>query len=98
MEKIDKKKVLELLGDLDADMPDDTYNYLVTKINALPTYTDEWISVSERYPESGVTVLCLNEYGYFKVGTFYHEHKHFAGDDSYNGITHWQSLPQPPTK
>ena len=69
-------------------------------IEAMEEYTEQfnpkWIDVKERYPDKMVNVLCINEQGYMKVGAFWVEEKYFSGNDSFNNITHWQPLPQPP--
>lgn len=56
----------------------------------------QWVSVEERLPERAVKVLCIGTGCPYKIGAFYPEQQYFSGDDSYNGITHWQNLPQPP--
>ena len=54
----------------------------------------KWISVHERMPEEGVSVLTYKPYSYFPISI----------DSCYNGqfsvtlyaITHWMPLPEPP--
>lgn len=59
-------------------------------------WVSEWIDVKDSLPERGVKVLCINEQGYMKTGSFFAEYEYFAGDDSWSNITHWQALPEPP--
>lgn len=58
----------------------------------------EWVPVKERSPESGLKVLCYTEQEWYQVGAMFPEHQYFSGDNSYNAITHWMNLPNPPTK
>lgn len=58
----------------------------------------KWISVDERLPEEGETVLCYYESDLMGVCTRLHE----IWEDSYgywesdDAITHWMPMPEPP--
>lgn len=72
-----------------------------------------WVSVEERLPEDGKKVLIWGP-GYMKgcgFGVYYHKDGDWLGRDNFNlnaetqeystrgmNVTHWQPLPQPPTK
>lgn len=64
----------------------------------------EWISVKDRLPETGDTVLAWRESTftpgvyYASTGTFGFYHEGIWGDkdeDNWN-VTHWMPLPEPP--
>lgn len=58
----------------------------------------KWISVEDRLPEEGETVLCYYESDLMGVCTRLHE----IWEDSYgywesdDAITHWMPMPEPP--
>lgn len=58
----------------------------------------KWISVKDRLPEEGETVLCYYESDLMGVCTRLHE----IWEDSYgywesdDAITHWMPMPEPP--
>lgn len=58
----------------------------------------KWISVKDRLPEEGETVLCYYESDLMGVCTRLHE----IWEDSYgywesdDAITHWMPIPEPP--
>ena len=56
-----------------------------------------WISVKDKLPEHGQTVLVWEVSGFVYVDNFDDEHDVFR--IAYNNcgtVTHWQSLPEPP--
>ena len=58
-----------------------------------------WISVKERLPKDGVTVLVRTTYGLVAAAlhdTYLHERE--EGDNSFDDseVTHWMPLPEPP--
>lgn len=69
----------------------------------------EWISVKDRLPNDGVSVLVTVDLKHRKfVGVFFH-HKHPLHDEKkwisesqpdydygYENVTHWMPLPEPP--
>ena len=61
----------------------------------------EWISVDDRLPENGDTVLCLMKFGGQRLllwdGVSSRWLGYGSGDDWQKAdVTHWQYLPQPP--
>lgn len=108
--KIDKSAVIRVIENIRNKKPygpNNLYinvNDLVNEINTLPASEDEWVSVSERFPESGVEVrvALINP-----NGTVVESHAKwwdgFIQDFDHvmsKSITHWQyiTLPSPPTK
>lgn len=71
---------------------------LTEKVAQLEAAQPKWISVEERLPEEGETVLCYYESDLMGVCTRLHE----IWEDSYgywesdDAITHWMPLPEPP--
>lgn len=64
---------------------------------------DNWISVSERFPENDDNVIAYSTYPSFincriEVVFYDNDIKSWAGTNSYflSGITHWQPLLNPP--
>lgn len=87
MGKYKEKCVLELLDAADT-------------IEALEAAQPKWISVKDRLPEEGETVLCYYESDLIGVCTRLHK----IWEDSYgywesdDAITHWMPLPEPPNE
>lgn len=68
---------------------------------------EKWVSVEDRLPENGQTVIALTEqdtikFAVFTKRTFERWADVATGERtfvlSYSHVTHWQPLPQPPTK
>jgi len=63
-----------------------------------------WISVGERLPERGQTVLAWAPDGHNQVKdvlekVFFHDAGHWTygyHSNNLNGVTHWMHLPEPP--
>ena len=56
-----------------------------------------WISVKDRLPEHGQTVLAWEASGFVYVDNYDGEHDIFKIACNNGGtVTHWQSLPEPP--
>ena len=56
-----------------------------------------WISVKDRLPEHGQTVLAWEVSGFVYVDNYDGEHDIFKIAYNNGGtVTHWQSLPEPP--
>lgn len=61
----------------------------------------EWIKCSERMPEIGQEVLCIDEYGEQVVAHYTHSYLggnqlYLFAQDGTVDATHWQPLPTPP--
>ena len=61
----------------------------------------KWISVDERLPEVGATVLCYIKHNYsdtdgFRAYRVYGYDGHFVGMGNLCEVTHWMPLPEPP--
>lgn len=57
----------------------------------------EWISVKDRLPEHGQTVLAWEASGFIYVDKYDGKQDVFKIAHNHNGtVTHWQSLPEPP--
>lgn len=74
-------------------------------VAALPAATQGWVSVKERLPEPGSTVLGLwrnmeaqqeSAYAVVHCATKHHWHNPDDDEDDFCAPTHWQPLPQPP--
>lgn len=89
------------ISDCYYNLPPILQDRLYTDIKAaLDAKDNKWISVDDEMPESGENVLCFpvdNETGAMEVacfdGFFYYADME---DSIFEGITHWQPLPQPP--
>ena len=57
---------------------------------------DEWISVEERLPDNGETVLTVDNEGYMIVASWYELGGWFLPVCRANPVTHWMPLPEPP--
>lgn len=91
MEKIDKQAVIKVVNDHFGLYP---YK-LIDKIKALPTYTDEWVSVSDK-PKTDGLYLCLVPCIKFKHTEIEFKNGDWVHCAAY--ITHWMPLPNAPTK
>lgn len=61
--------------------------------------TDEWISVSERLPEDKIDYQVGDiESDNVGQGWYHQEEKKWFTEPFDINVTHWQPLPQPPTK
>ena len=56
----------------------------------------EWISVEERVPDNGETVLTVDNEGYMIVASWYELGGWFLPVCRANPVTHWMPLPVPP--
>lgn len=56
----------------------------------------EWISVEERLPDNGETVLTVDNEGYMIVASWYELGGWFLPVCRANPVTHWIPLPEPP--
>ena len=70
-----------------------------------PTEVLGWVPVSERLPEEGEPVLVAIRFRHWTdemptlIVSSWYEHEDFCGDENdipYQGVTHWQPLPEPP--
>jgi uncharacterized protein DUF551 len=107
MKLIDKDAVLEIIHNHEPLMDDLACIEIKMLINALPISTDEWVSVRERLPEDGDDVLVMD--GNVRCVAIYSDPKHLKRQkhqcwfiegvgEWVDSVTHWQPLPQPPTK
>jgi len=103
MEKIEKNAVIQAI--LKSGIDANHYSLLKGMINALPTTTDEWVSVETPPKESGrywCNVKEINDLGNscFQWNCYY-DAKVNDWTDNFNPytVTHWTNLlPQPLTK
>jgi|SRR6478736_9631547 len=75
---------------------------------AIPKCQPEWVPVTERLPEIGSRVLCIDNHDFVEIGCFRINHSHGANkpifmdeqdeQPSQLNPTHWMPLPQPPMK
>lgn len=56
----------------------------------------EWISVEERLPDNGETVLTVDNEGYMIVASWYELGGWLLPVCRANPVTHWMPLPEPP--
>lgn len=56
----------------------------------------EWISVEERLPDNGETVLTVDNEGYMIVASWYELGGWFLPVCRANPVTHWMPMPEPP--
>lgn len=55
-----------------------------------------WISIEERLPDNGETVLTVDNEGYMIVASWYELGGWFLPVCRANPVTHWMPLPEPP--
>lgn len=66
-------------------------------IAAVGQLLPRWISVEERLPDDGQSVLaCFEKSGGVGCATFVDRYKWFETDRGCFGATHWMPLPEPP--
>jgi hypothetical protein len=103
MEKIDKQAVLDLLDKYNLDSEYGQF-CLKREINALPTTTDEWVSVETALPKDEQVVLVWQlvldndtERGTRRLAYIF-EGRWYTGIKQILRVSAWMPLPQPPTK
>lgn len=69
----------------------------IRQAHAMPSVNvGEWISIDERLPDNGETVLTVDNEGYMIVASWYELGGWFLPVCRANPVTHWMPLPEPP--
>lgn len=69
----------------------------IRQAHAMPSVNvGEWISVEERLPDNGETVLTVDNEGYMIVASWYELGGWFLPVCRANPVTHWMPMPEPP--
>lgn len=90
---IDVLKVAKKYQDsIEIDVVIDEFNKILDKEN--------WISIEDRLPNAGDTVLAYVKHNYsddgFRAYRVYEFDEYFLGMGNLCEVTHWQPLPEPP--